>query len=107
MDMGKYALIGFRLPRKKLGMSTAEANRVYRKLYGYDNFSFYSRYRSRVPGLLDELKGIKLPRSAILIRGETAREVIEFLEENGAEVEVLSREVVLSEKEAKRLRLKP
>jgi hypothetical protein len=83
--MKRAILIQFRLPRKKKKVSMSVACRIYRKLYGYDNVSYYGRYRTRVPGLLDEIPSIRYPGSTVMVREEDAPKVLRLLREAKAE----------------------
>jgi len=78
-------LIQFRFPRKK-GISMSTACKAYRKLYGYNNISYYGRYRTRVSGLLDEIPSIRYPGSTIMVRKDYAERIIKLLKDTGAEV---------------------
>jgi hypothetical protein len=101
--MKQATLIQFRLPRKEKKVSMGAACRVYRRLYGYDNVSYYGRYRSRVPGLLDEIPSIRYPGSMIMVREEDASKVLRLLREAKAETHTWT--VVPRKTEAKRLGL--
>ncbi len=70
------------LPRKEKNISNAVASKVYKKLYGYENQSYYGKYRSTVPGILDEFPSIRYFNSVIIVRKEDAPEIISFLEDN-------------------------
>lgn len=101
--MKRATLIQFRLPRKEKKVSMGEACKTYRKLYGYDNVSYYGRYRTRVPGLLDEIPSIRYPGSTIMVRGSDAPKVLSLLAE--AKAETYTWTVVPKKAEAKRLGL--
>ena len=81
-------LIAFNLPRKEMGISVAEASKIYRELYGYNSHSFYGKYNRKIGGLLDELGGVlKLSRSQVLlVRKEEGERVVDFLRQRRANV---------------------
>lgn len=80
-----------------------EACRVYRRLYGYDNVSYYGRYRTRVSGLLDEVPSIRYPGSIVMVREEDVPKVLRLLREAKAETRTWT--VLPKKTEAKRLGL--
>jgi hypothetical protein len=94
-------LIMFKLPRKDKKIEMRSAVKIYRKLYGYNNSSFYGRYHTRIPGLLDNVKHVRYPNSVILIGKKDKKKIIDFLKENNAEI--YTWEIKLSKKEAKQL----
>lgn len=100
--MAQAVLIQFRFPRKKVSMSAA--CRAYRKLYGYNNASFYGKYRTRVQGLLDKMPSIRYLNSTIVVRKEDEKKVLRLLK--GAGAEVFKWMIAPSPNEAKRLGLK-
>ncbi len=91
-------LILFRLRRKDQNIEMKNACKLYRKLYGYNNSSYYGRYHNRVPGLLDGIKHIRYINSVIIVRKEDSEKIIKFLKEYNADVHTW--EVKLSESEA-------
>ena len=96
-------LILFQLPRSEKKITMAKACKLYRKLYGYNNYSCYGRYRTRVKGLLDEIKAIRVFKSAIIVKNEDAGKVLALLQEFDAEV--FTRKVILSKAEIEQLGL--
>ena len=82
-------------------MSAASYSRFYRKLYGYNNSSFYGKYHSRVPGFLDGIRHIKYANGVIVVESEKSNRVIRFLRSNRANVHSWS--IELSEREAEAL----
>ena len=101
--MKTATLILFQLPRTKNKISMAKACKLYRKLYGYNNYSYYGRYRTRVKGLLDEIGAIRVFKSAIIVRNEDAYKVITLLKEYGAEI--FTKKVILNKNEIEKLGL--
>lgn len=96
-------LIVFQLERKKKRISMKEACKFYRKLYGYNNCSYYGKYHTRVPGLIDEIPAIRLGKSVLIVRNEDAPLVIALLEEYNAKYVV--RKVVLEKEDYSKLNL--
>ena len=95
--MVKGILIVFGVERNRKGVSAASYSRFYRKLYGYNNYSHYGRYHSRVPGFLDGIRHIKYDNGVIVVDTEDSKKVIRFLRSNKAKVHSWS--VDLSERE--------
>ena len=89
----------FRLARSRKGIGMSEASKLYRKLYGYNNSSYYGRYHTRVNGLLDEIKGIRLFNGAFIVRNDDAPRVEELLKKYNAEF--IQKKVILDTKERK------
>jgi len=102
-NMKTGTLILFQLPRSKKNIKMSNACRLYRKLYGYNNCSYYGKYRSRVPGLLDKISAIRIFRSAILVKNEDAEKVKELL--NKFQAETITKKVILNSEEIKLLGL--
>ncbi len=99
--MVKGILIVFGVERNRKVVSAASYSRFYRKLYGYNNSSYYGKYHSRIPGFLDGIRHIKYANGVILVDNENGRKVIRFLRSNKARVH--SWPVDLSEMEAEML----
>lgn len=97
--MLKIALLRFKFERKRLGLSMAETNKFYRKLYGYHSCSYYGRYHHLVEGLLDELNGKKIANSAIIIPMENLKILKKYLEENSAIFEIISDKIFIEQEE--------
>ena len=66
-------------------------------MYGYNNYSYYGRYRTRVKGLLDDIKAIKIFKSAIIVKNEDAHGVIELLQQY--EAHIVCKKVILNKEE--------
>ena len=101
--MIQIALLRFSFDRKALCLSVAEANKFYRKLYGYHNSSHYGRYHHWVNGFIDEIDGKKIASSMILIPKDNLTALIKFLEENGAEVQIVADELLMEEEEFEKI----
>jgi len=99
--MENATLIAFKLPRKQKNLSMGSACKLYRRLYGYNNSSYYSRYHTRVKGLLDTIPSIRYFNSIIIVRKEDSKKVISFLQINNAIVHAWK--VELLREEAKKL----
>ncbi len=99
--MPSASLISFTLPTK--GKAKGERDRFYRELYGYDNCSYYGRYRSRVKGFLDRVPNIRYPKGMFMVSKQDTREVVRYLKGKGAQVTVW--EVIPRQKESAALRL--
>ena len=95
--MKTATLILFQLPRTKKKITMDKACKLYRKLYGYNNYSYYGRYRTRVKGLLDEIKAIRIFKSAIIVKNEDAQRVIELLQQY--EAHIVCKKVILNKEE--------
>jgi hypothetical protein len=96
-------LVYFELRRKEKSISTKEACKIYRTLYGYNNSSCYGRYHTRVDGLLDRVGGLRVAKSLFLIRNEDSEEVLNFLLDSKAIVKTW--QVITSDEEAEALSL--
>ena len=94
-------IILFTLPRKEENIGMPKACKLYRELYGYNNTSYYGKYHSRVQGLLERLGGIRLFKSAMLVRNEDAGAVEELLKRYNAHI--LKRKVILSHDDVQEL----
>ena len=82
----KGTLIVFRVERTSEGITAASYSRFYRKLYGYNNYSHYGRYHSRIPGFLDGIRYIKYDNGVIVVDSGNSNKVIRFLRSNKAKV---------------------
>ena len=100
--MLRVVLLRFKLDRNAL--SSGEVNRFYRKLYGYHSCSFYGKYHHWINGLLDEANGKKVSNSTILIPDINLTQLKEYLEDNGATVEIISDKLFINEKEFARIK---
>jgi len=101
--MKTATLIYFELQRKEKSISTKDACKIYRTLYGYNNSSCYGRYHTRVDGVLDRIGGLRVAKSLFLIRNEDVEEVLTFLVDSKAVVKTW--QVVTSDEETEALKL--
>ncbi len=80
-------ILVFRLPP---GTPNSELGRFVKKLYGQETSSWGGKYAYRRKGLLDGLPHRKLLRGVVILRERDLGEVVGFLEEWKAQVEVRS-----------------
>lgn len=92
-------LLRYNLDRKRLGLSSGNVNRFYRKLYGYHSCSYYGKYHHWVNGFLDEINGKKVSNSSILIPDINLTQLKEYLEDYGATVEIISDKLFIDDAE--------
>lgn len=95
--MKRIALLRFSFDRKALSLSLLKANKFYRTLYGYHNSSHYGRYHNWVKGFIDDIDAKKISSSAILVPIDNLTVLTNFLEESGAEVEIIVDELLMDE----------
>ena len=102
--MKTATLVLFQLPRTKKKISTGNACKLYRTLYGYNNSSCYGRYHTRVEGLIDKINGIRLFKSAFIVKHKDLNVVIELLSKYKADI--VTKKVIVDKKEAQLLGIK-
>lgn len=81
----RVSLLIFHLPP---GTPNGEVGKFVKKLYGQATSSWGGKYRYRRPGLLDRVPHRRLLRGVVIVQQRDQAEVLEFLEEWGATVEV-------------------
>jgi hypothetical protein len=81
----------------------SKVNSLFRKLYGYNSFSNYSRYNKRVNGLIDDLPSIRYDRGIVMIREGDLSKLEKIIRKYGADYETWK--VIPNEEETKRLKL--
>ncbi len=81
----RVSLLVFRLPP---GTPNAEVGKFVKKLYGQATSSWGGKYTYRRPGLLDRIPHRKLLRGVVIVRKKDEAEILAFLEEWKAVVEV-------------------
>lgn len=101
--MIQTSLLRFSFDRKALCLSVAEANKFYRRLYGYHNSSHYGRYHHWVNGFIDEIDGKKIASSMILIPKDNLITLTTFLEKNGAEVHIVADELLIEKEQFEKI----
>ncbi|MEM3191205.1 MAG: hypothetical protein QW292_03770 [Candidatus Parvarchaeota archaeon] len=81
----------------------SRVNSLFRKLYGYNSFSNYSRYNKRVNGLIDNIPSIRYDRGIVTIRNVDISKLEKIIRKHGADYK--SWKVIPNEEETKRLKL--
>ena len=77
---------------------------LFRKLYGYNTFSNYSRYNRHRKGLLEEIPSVRYGGGGLInIRRENLQRIMELVKEYGAEYRIW--DVVPNDEEKKQLQL--
>jgi hypothetical protein len=102
--MKTATLVLFQLPRAKKNITMGKACKLYRTLYGYNNSSCYGRYHTRVEGMIDKINGIRLFRSAIIVKHRDVNKVTDLLSEYDAEI--VKKKVFVDKEEAEQLGIK-
>lgn len=95
--MKRIALLRFSFDRKALGLSLLKANKFYRTLYGYHNSSHYGRYHNWVKGFIDDIDAKKISSSTILVPKDDLNALVEFLEDNGANIDLIADELLIDD----------
>ena len=99
--MKTATIVLFHLPRAGKKISMREACKFYRALYGYNNSSCYGRYHTRVDGLVDKIRGIRIFKSALIVKNEDVGVVTDLLSKYQAEV--ITKKVIVTKEEAHQL----
>jgi hypothetical protein len=81
----------------------SRVNTLFRKLYGYNTFSNYSRYNRHKKGLVEEIPAVRYEGGLIMIRKGDLQRVTDLVKEYGAEYRTW--EVVPDDEEKKQLQL--
>lgn len=81
----------------------SRVNSLFRKLYGYNSFSNYSRYNKRINGLMDALPSIRYDRGIVMIRERDLVELERLIKKYGADYETWK--VIPNEEETSKLQL--
>ena len=98
-SMIQIVLLRFKFDRKTLKMSSKDANKITRQLFGYHSHSFYGKYHHWVNGLLDEIEGKRIGAGTILIPEKMFDQLKKFLECNNAMYEVTSNRIFMMEED--------
>jgi hypothetical protein len=101
--MLQVVLLRINLDRESLGLPSKAVSKFSRQLYGYISCSHYSRYHHWVSGFLDEIQGKRVGNGMILVPKSTYNRVIEYLENYGASIEVISDQFFIEEGEYNRI----
>ena len=105
--MMRFAIVTFKIERKENNITTKDANKFYRKLYGYKNWSCYSRYKSFIKGFIHEINAIKLSKSTILVPYNNLNKLIQFLNDYYTEATVTTDKIYIDQKEFERINRDP
>lgn len=81
----RVSVVIFRLPP---GRPNRELGRFVKKFYGQETSSWGGKYSYHRSGLLDRVPHRKFLRGVVILRDQDVREVLAFLEEWEAQVEV-------------------
>ena len=76
---------------------------LFKKLYGYNTFSNYSRYNRRVKGLVDDLPAIRYDRGILMVRESDLSKLETLIKKYGADYETWR--VLPKDEEIKKLQL--
>lgn len=101
--MHTATLFTFKLPRKEKKITPAKASKLYRELYGYENYSCYGKYRTHVHGLLEKLNGIFIDSQIFIIKNKYSKQMVSFLKKYSAKIFMWK--VILNDKEAKKFHI--
>jgi len=101
--MKTATIVLFQLRRAEKKIPMRQACKLYRKLYGYNNSSCYGRYHTRVDGLIDKINGIRLFKSAFIVKNEDVDVVTNLLFEYQAEI--FTKKVIVNKDEERQLGL--
>lgn len=105
-NMKRLAIVTFKFDRKENNMTTNDANKFYRKLYGYKNWSCYSRYKTFVKGFIHEINGVKISNSTLLVPSENLNKLIIYLIDNNAKPTVNIDKIYINPKEFEKINRK-
>lgn len=105
-NMKRLAIVTFSFERKKNNITTKDANKFYRKLYGYKNWSCYSRYKTFVKGFIHEINAIKISNGTILVPYKNLNKLIAYLSDNNAKPTVTLNSIYMDPKEFERINRK-
>jgi len=105
-NMKRLAIVTFKFERKENNITTKDANKFYRKLYGYKNWSCYSRYKTFVKGFIHEINAIKLSKSTIIVPYKNLNKLIRYLIDKKAKPIVNIDKIYIDSKEFERINRK-
>lgn len=95
--MKHLILVRVDLNRKELGMTPGDANKFFRRLYGYHSCSHYGKYHHWVDGFLDEIDGKRIANGAVLIPEKYFIQLNKYLKNAGATTDIVSDKVFMEE----------
>lgn len=97
--MIQLVLLRFKFDRKTLKMTSKDANKIARQLFGYHSHSFYGKYHHWVNGLLDEIDGKRIGAGTILVPRNAVNQLKNFLENNNAIYEIISSKLFMKKED--------
>lgn len=98
------AIVVFNIDRKKYGISMKDANKFYRKLYGYMDNSYFGRYKRFRTGFIHEIKGMRIAKSAVIIPQDNLTQLIEYLQKYHADPILVIKNLYMEENEYEKYR---
>lgn len=93
--MQRFVLVRVDLDRKELGMTPGDANKFFRRFYGYHSCSHYGQYHHWAEGFLDEIDGKRVASGAILIPEKNFISLKKYLGDAGATMDIVSDRVFM------------
>lgn len=60
-------------------------NKLFRRLYGYETFSNYSKYKKHRIGLIEEIPSIRYDGGIVMVRNLDLKKITDLIEQYGAE----------------------
>jgi hypothetical protein len=102
--MLRLCLVAFELKRKERKITTKDANKFYRKLYGYKNWSCYSRYQTFVKGFIHRINAVRISKSTILVPEENLNQLKQYLLSNQAISTVVTADLFMEKKNYEQLK---
>jgi hypothetical protein len=75
-----------------------DANRFYRKLYGYLDHSHFGKYKKFRKGFIHQIQGIKIAKSTIILPYKNMNALIEFLTKNNIKPKIINENLYMEEK---------
>lgn len=97
--MQRFVLVRVDLDRKKLGLTPGDANKFFRRFYGYHSCSHYGQYHHWVEGFLDEIDGKRVASGAILIPEKNFISLKKYLDDAGATMDIVSDRLFMESKD--------
>ena len=89
--------------RNSMKKRKSRVNALFRKLYGYNTYSNYSKYNRHRTGFLEEIPSVRYEKGMIMIREADLERLRDLVSEYGAEYR--SWKVIPSDEEMKALKL--
>ena len=101
--MIRLSIIAFKIKRKENNIATKDANRFYRKLYGYNNWSCYSRYRTFVKGFIHDINALRISKSTLLVPYKNQNQLLQYLIKNKAIPTIITTNIYMEEEDYSKL----